>query len=593
MHKSPSWDLSDLFSSIEDPKINQLLEKSFDRALKFKESYGGKLESFSTPTQFLEVIKEYESILSEAVLPYAYGELIFTADSISSENGAFLQKVKSKVTEIFSEVIFFELELSHFSQKTFEQLMQSDELISYKHYFERILANKPHKLSELEEKMAEMKDLTGRQAIIRLFEQELSRQKFEIDIEGKKTQMTQSEILNILYSSESQEVRQKAFKTFTQGLVQKESVFTFVMNTLAEDKKIDDKLRGFEFPEQSRHLQNEADSAAIESMCRVVEENYELVQEYYKFKKQILGLEVLYDCDRYAPLKNAAKKYTFEQAKEIVLSAFREFNPKFEEIAKDFFDKKWIDAKTGYGKRGGAYCECAAPSMHPYVFMNFTGSANDVMTLAHELGHAIHFELSRKQSFVNYVCPLTLAETVSIFAETLTFSKLITETEDKNEALGLYMQKIEGIFASVQRQISMYRFEQSFHSEYREKGELSNARINQLWRASQEKIFDGAVTLTDDYDNWWMYISHFIATPFYVYAYAFGELLAFGLSEKIKNNSEFTAKYIDFLADAGLKAPQQLLDPFNINLGDEEFWRSGISVIKEYLEKAKALHLGK
>lgn len=590
MQNSPVWDLSDLFSSIDDPKIDKLLKKSSEKALEFKGKYRGKIGLIADPSEFLEAVRQYELILSETSLPYAFAELIFTVDSTSSENGAFLQKIKTQATEIFSELIFFELEVGLFSQETIEHFMESDELNSYKHYFERILADKPYKLSELEEKILEMKKLTGKQAIARLFEQELSRQKFEIEMEGKNVEMNQSEILNILYSSDNQQVRQKAFKSFTEGILKKESIFTFVINTLAEDKKINDKLRGFSFPEQSRHLQNEADPAAIEAMCKVVEESYEMVQEYYKFKKQVLGLEKMYDCDRYAPLGKTGKEYSFQQAKEIVLSAFKEFNPRFEKIANDFFEKSWIHANPGHGKRGGAYCECASPDMHPYVFMNFTGSANDVMTLAHELGHAIHFELSRKQSFVNYNCPLTLAETASIFAETLTFSKLISDTDDKEVALGLYMQKIESIIASVHRQISMYRFEQDFHGEFREKSELSRERINQLWRNSQEKMFGDAIILTDDYDNWWMYISHFVATPFYVYAYAFGELLAFGFLEKIKNNAEFVDKYIDFLSDAGLKSPQQLADPFGIRLDDEKFWESGIFGIEKYLEKAKELY---
>lgn len=588
----PSWDLSDLFSSIDDPEIERVLDESSKRAKKFHKKYRGNLSQFAEPAKLLEIIKEYESILSDAVKPQAYGELVFTVDSINPQNGAFLQKVKTKVTELFSELIFFELELGYFSEKTFKRLLESEELLSYRHYLERLLAWKKHRLTEAEEKIMELKELTGRQAMIRLFEQELSKQKFEIDIEGKVVQMTQSEVLNQLYSSDKQETRSIAAKAFTKGLLQKESVLVFVANSLVEDKKIEDNLRGFASAEQSRHLSNEAKPQAVEAMCGVVEQFYGLVQDYYVFKKQVLGLEKIYDCDRYAPLKLAEKQYTFQEAQELVLSSFRDFHPEFEAIARDFFDKKWIDAATAHGKRGGAYCECATPDMHPYVFMNFTGSANDVMTLAHELGHAINFQLARKQTFLNYNCPLTLAETASIFAETLTFSKLVSSVDDKDVLLGLYMQKIESIFASVQRQISMYRFEQDVHDEYRKNGELSKEKINLLWRGRQKQMFDDSIILTEDYDNWWMYISHFIATPFYVYAYAFGELLALGLFDASrKNPNEFFEKYKKFLEEGGSHSPNEMAALFGIDLEDQEFWKSGMQMVKQYIDKAKALYL--
>lgn len=592
MQKPPSWDLSDLFSSIDDPKIEQILNESSLKAKEFNKKYSGKLDSFETAT-FFEIIKQYEEILSDVILPQAYGELIFTTDSTSAKYGAFLQKVKTKVTEIFSELIFFELEIGYFSEEKFEMLMQSEQLSSYKHYFERLLEMKPFKLSEKEERIIELKDLTGRQSIIRLFEQELSKQKFALEIEGKKVEMTQSEILNLLYTNKNQNIRQAAAKKFTEVISEKSDIFSFVTNTLAEDKKIQDKLRGFSFPEQARHLSNEADGKNIEAMCKVVEKYHNLVQEYYLFKKDVLGLEMMYDFDRYAPIESSGKKYSFEEAKEIVLDAFGQFDDRFAKIAKDFFDRNWIDAHPLQGKRGGAYCECASPQMHPYVFMNFTGSANDVMTLAHELGHAVHFELVRKQSFLNFHCPLTLAETASIFAETLTFSKLVSTEKDKSVLLGLYMQKIESIFASVHRQISMYRFEQDIHGEYRKNGELTKEQINIFWRKRQQQMFGDSVILTEDYDKWWMYIPHMVATPFYVYAYAFGELLAFGIMEKIKSDPQMTEKYLEFLGDAGLKTPQQLVNSFGINLSDEKFWESGMHTIKDYLETAKKLHLEK
>lgn len=590
MQTPPSWDLSDLFSSPEDEKITKVLSKATQNTSAFSQKYKSKLADFSKPSQLLEVLKEYESIFSAVALPYAYAELIFTVDSTSSKYGAFLQKIRMQFAEITSELIFFELEIANFPAEKIKELMGSEELQPYRHFLEKVLEEKPYRLSEKEEKVMEMKSLTGKQAIIRLFEQELARQQFEIEVEGQKETMTQSEILNIIYKSDDQKIRREAVRAFTEGLLQKESIYTYVINSVVQDKSIDDKLRGFSYPEQSRHLKNEASKDAIEAMCMAVEENYELVRRYYGFKKQVLGLETMYDSDRYAPLGKAARTYTFEQAKELVLASFDEIHPEFTRIAKDFFDKNWIDAAPLAGKKGGAYCECASPAMHPYVFMNFNGSANDVMTLAHELGHAIHFVLGRKQSALNYDCPLTLAETASILAETLVFQKMVSEIEDKEMLLGMYMQKIESIFASVQRQTSMFRFEQDVHGEYRKNGELSKEKINELWRKRQKEMFGDSITLSEEYDNWWMYVSHFIATPFYVYAYAFGELLAFGILKKIKEDPSQISNYMKFLQSMGSKSPQQLAGLFEINLGDQEFWRSGLLTVGEYLEEARSLY---
>ena len=591
MQKPPTWDLTDLFSSIHDPKIDQLTNVTMQRTKIFREKYHGRIGELATPSNMLEVIKEYESILSDFVLPQVYGELIFSVDSASSENGAFLQKVRSEAAEIFSQLIFVELEITNLSEQQLMLLMESEIIFEYRHFFEKLADWKINRLSEAEEQIVEMKDLTGRRAFVRLFEQELAGQKFKVEITGEKKHLSQSEILNLLHTSESQDVRKRAAEAFTAGLHEKESVLVFIMNILAEDKKISDKLHKFSFPDQSRHKTNEAKPEAVEAMASVVEKHYNLVQQYYDFKKEVLGLEKIYDYDRYAPLEKIDQAYTFVQAKEIVLDAFKSFDENFGKIAEVFFEKSWIDAAPGKGKRGGAFCEGATPTMHPFVFMNFTGSANDVMTLAHELGHAINFELSRKQTFVNYGQPLTLAETASIFAETLVFKKMVESIKDKKVLLGLYMQKIESIFASTSRQISMYRFEQDFHNNYRERGEMSAGEIGKLWRDRQGKMFGESLILTGGYDNWWMYVAHFIHTPFYVYAYAFGELLAFGLFEKAKEDrGEFAKKYIEFLEAAGSKSPQELADLFEIDLEDESFWESGMRTVEQYLIKAKELH---
>lgn len=588
----PSWNLSDLFLSMDDPEIQKTLTFALEKATSFNKKYKGKLNELVESLQLLNALKEFEDIVSTAIKPQDYAELLHSTDSVSHEKGAFLQKIKSETNEIFSELIFFEIELGKL--ENFDKFLNDKKLSEYRHYFEKLSNQKKFHLSEKEEKIIEKKDLSGRQAFARLFELQLSRQKFKINIDGEEKSLTQSEILNLLNTESRQDIRKKAAKIFTDTLKQDAGVLTFVTNTLAEDKKNEDKLRGFEFPEDSRHLANETDSKAVEVMCKVVEDYYHLTEDYYKFKKEVLGLQQMYDYDRYAPIDDSQGTYTFQEAKEIVIDAFGEINNDFAKIAQDFFDKNWIDAKVLHGKRSGAYCAPIAPDIHPYVFMNYSGSSNDVKTLAHELGHALHFDLARKQSILNYNVPLTLAETASIFAEMLVFSKLASSTDDERILLGLYMKKIEEIFASVQRQISMFRFEQDLHAKYRESGELSMEQINKLWRNRQQQMFGDSIILTEEYDNWWMHIPHFINTPFYVYAYAFGELLGFGLYKNMQNDPvRFSKKYLEFLESGGKKSPQELADIFGINLSDEQFWIDGMNVIKDYIDKAKNIYHGK
>lgn len=586
-----SWNLVDLFTSIDDPRIDEVLAGSKKRAQEFRDAY---IQYFSEKSIDAEMVRtmleEYEGILSEVIEAEVYAALVFSTHSNDPKVGAFYQKIQRLSVDVYEYLTFLELGLSKLEDATLQAFLHDEQLRNYYHYLQKIYAWKSHHLTEAEENLIARKRLTGRSAFERLFNEELAAQQFILKIDGEKKTMTQAEILNVLYASSDQDKRKAAAKVFTKGLEEKKKLTTYIFNILAEDKRIDDTLRNFSNPESSRHLSNEIDPQTAEVMANAVTENYALVQRYYEIKKKLLRLDRLYDYDRYAPLNAEKQEYSFDQAKEIVSKAFEHFSPDFAKKGRAFFDGQWIDADLKAGKQGGAYCMYVSPQKHPYIMMNFTGSAHDVLTLAHELGHGIHGELAKAQTMVNYHWPLTLSETASIFAETITFANLVESIADEEVVLALYMQKIEGIFASVFRQISMYRFEQEYHNLFRKKGELTSDEYSKIWKKTQKAMFGSSVSLTKNYESWWIYISHFIHHPFYVYAYAFGELLTLSLVELWQKDPEaFVQKYLAMLASGGSKSPQELLEEFGIDLNDKNFWLGGIHLISQYLDKIESL----
>jgi oligoendopeptidase F len=365
---------------------------------------------------------------------------------------------------------------------------------------------------------------------------------------------------------------------------------TYITNILLEDKGIDDRLRRFPTPEAGRHLGNEIDQQTVDTMAEVVVQNYGLVQEFYGFKKQVLGLRRLYDYDRYAPVTRSHVKFSFDQAREMILTAFRAFSPVVGDAAAEFFHRRWIDAPPRYGKTGGAFCHYVTPDVHPYVFMNYTGDARSVLTLAHELGHGVHAYLARRQTYLNFSWPLTIAETASVFGEMVVFENLKDALPSRQEKFALHFGKIEEIFATVFRQISLYRFEQDLHRDRRERGELPVEAINALWRRRQEEMFGRSVTLTPDYDIWWSYIPHFVHTPFYVYAYAFGELLTLSLYARYRREGRpFVDRYLEMLAAGGSKSPRELLEPMGVDLTRRDFWQGGMEIIRQMIKEVERL----
>lgn len=590
----PAWDLSDLYASIDDPKISKTFQDGLAQADAFEKKYRSVIAGGIDPNVLLAAFREYEAIFQEAVKPLIYASLLHAADSLNQKNGAFVQRAQAEYTKIYQTLLFFELELLKLDEQKLRELANAPEVAAYRHYLIKLLEQKPHRLSEQEERIFVDLSRTGNSAFVRLFEEEFASKKFKVEIQGKVEEWPEEKILDLLYKQD-RSLRVVGADAMTAGLQDELRRITYIYNVLGEDKQIHDQYAKFSTPEASRHMAEEVTQEMVDTMVRVVSENYAIVHDFYSFKKQVLGLEELYDYDRYAPIpsSNEERLFTYEEAKKIILDSYHRFSSLFGDTAEKFYTGSWIDTAPRHGKRGGAFCSFVTPDLHPYVFTNYTGKSKSVLTLAHELGHGVHAYLMRGQTILNFDTPLVVAETASVFGEMIVFDSLRNTLTDPKEKFALYMGKIEEIFATVFRQQVMYKFEQDFHKARRERGELSPEDIGELWIARQREMFGDSVTLRDDYAIWWSYISHFFHTPFYVYAYVFGELLVLSLYEKFleaDDKQDFVEKYTTMLKAGGSKSPQELVEPFGFDLSSKEFWQGGMEVIKRLVEEAKQLH---
>ena len=586
MKNQPAWNLSDLYSGLQDPGVWRSLEKAKRAAGLFARAYRGKVvKRLKFPSQIYEALQGYERIMEQAAKPLIYAGLLFAECATDPRRGAFLQRVKAGYVEVSNLLVFFELELLGLGAAPWKSFLNAAALRRFRNYLEQLYRSKKHRLSEAEEKLLSDRDLTGRAAFIRLFEQELASKEFLVKLGGKKRRCSETETLDLLYSPK-RELRRAAAQGLSAGLKEESKRLTFIFNTLAEDKSVLDRYQRFATPEASRHLANQIEQAQVDAMTSVVCENYQLVQKFYQFKRRVLGLERLYDYDRYAPLGKTSKSYSFAGAKAAVIGAFDGFCPEYGRIAREFFEKRWIDAAARPGKRSGAFCQYGTSDLHPYVFVNFNGAQRDVFTLAHELGHGAHAYLMRGAGYLNFDVPLTMAETASVFSEMLLFDQMRGKLAGRRELMELYIAKIESIFATVFRQVAMYRFEQDLHGARRSRGELSVLEINALWRGRQREMFGSAVELTHGYDYWWSYIPHFLRTPFYVYAYAFGELLTLALFMRYRTQGAgFVPRYLEMLAAGGSKTPQELVKPLGVDLKRRDFWREGMKLLSGLVEE--------
>lgn len=578
------WDLSDLYASPKDPKLKSDKSTLLKDADAFADKYRGRVQKLSAD-EFALALTEYEALIQVAGKIGSYSHLIWSTNTEDPELGKLLQEASELGSDLSQKLVFFDVEWLKLDDRKAEKWIQSDELSAWKHYLETSRRYKEHTLTEEAEKVMSAKSVTGRAAWNRYFDETLGAARFEFEGES----LTEQQVLSKLHSPD-REIRKKAHKSLTDTFEDHTRSLTFIFNTILADKHTNDKLRGYDDWISSRNLANQTDKKTVDSLVSAVTGNYHLVQRYYKLKKKLLGYDKLYDYDRYAPIAKTSTKVSWDEAQNIVLDAYGDFHPDMRTITAKFFDEEWIDAAINPGKRGGAYSASTVTSVHPYVFMNYDGQLRDVQTLAHELGHGVHQYLARKQGELQSSTPLTTAETASVFGEMLVFNKLMSKLDDPKEQLALLMSKIDDTIATVFRQISMNRFEDRIHNARREEGELTTEQFSDLWFQTQEEIYGDSIELTDEYKLWWCYIPHFLHTPGYVYAYAFGELLVLALYDSYTSNKDgFADKYLGLLEAGGSDWPHNLIAKMDIDIRDENFWNRGLSLFESMVEKAENL----
>jgi len=594
------WDLSDLYAAPDDPAIESDLDRALTQSQAFAERHRGGIAALAA-AELAAATGELEALNEPVARAASYSQLVFAADTSDPRNGALMQRVQERVSEIRNTLLFFELEWVAVEEEAATALLADPALAGRRHLLGSMRRYRPHLLTEPEERILEETANTGRRAFSRLFDEIMSSMRFEVPTEARgeenegaeesvETEVVgEEEILSRLYSPD-RNVRRTGSKALTEGLRANAGPLAFIFNTLVQDKAVDDRLRDYESPIDSRNLANEIAGSSVDALLSACVEHYPLVARYYQLKATILGLDRLEDYDRYAPLPGSDRSVPFEDAKNLVLDAYGDFSPEMADIARRFFDEHWIDAELRPGKRGGAFSASTLPSAHPYVLLNYTGNQRDVMTVAHELGHGVHQTLAATQGLFEQDTPLTTAETASVFGEMLVFRRLMKLESDPKARLALLCGKLEDAFATVFRQVCMTRFEQSLHSARRNEGELALARIDELWLDANRPMFGDSVHLSDDYGCWWLYIPHFVHSPFYCYAYAFGELLVLALLRCYDEQGDsFVPRYLDLLRAGGSQSPEVLLARLDIDITDPAFWSGGLALLEDMVDQAQEL----
>lgn len=576
------WDLRDLYP--DETALQQDLAQGLAQAEAFYARYHSKIASLDAEA-LVEALHQYEAILDRLGRAYTYAYLNWATQTEDPACGALLQQVREAYAQATKHLLFLELEWAQLEAERAQELLAAEVLRPFRHYLELQQRLRPHLLSEPEEKILAEKRVTGRDAWVRFFDELLGAMRFSLD--GQL--LTEQEVLAKLYDPD-REVRRQAALALTEGLKTRLRELTYVFNIVLADKAAEDRLRGYRSWIESRNLANEVSDEMVEALIQAVTERYELVARFYELKRRLLGYAELYDYDRYAPIGQASTRYSWEEARQLVQSAYDAFHPRLGRIVAEFFERRWIDAALVPGKRSGAFSHGAVPSAHPYILLNYTGTIRDVQTLAHELGHGVHQYLSRKQGVLQADTPLTMAETASVFGEMLVFERLMAAETDAANRLAMLMGKIDDTIATVFRQVAMNRFEDRIHVARRTQGELPPEAFCAYWMETQQAMFQGSVTLGEHYRYWWSYIPHFVHTPGYVYAYAFGELLVLALFARYREEGDtFAERYLALLEAGGSDWPHVLVGRLGVDLKDTTFWHQGLTAIEALIEQAEAL----
>ncbi len=580
-----SWDLESLVDGQGVGGVDAHLE-SAEAIVTQIEASRGTIGTLDAPglSAVMQLVAELQEHLGRAG---SYAGLRFTVDTTDAERGALMQRVEERSMAIATRAIFFELEWAEVPDLQADALLADDRLAFCAHHLRAARRYRPHLLTEPEEKILVEKDVTGSSAWARLFSELTST--ITIELDGQTIGLEQG--LSKLGSPDRAE-RAAAAAAVTEGLAPGLRTRAFVFNTLLADKATEDRLRSHTDWVQSRNLANEATDESVQALVDAVVRRYDIPQRWYSLKARLIGVERLADYDRMASVATAEEEFGWTEARDLVLDAYASFSPQLADVAQRFFKESWIDAPVRAGKRPGAFCAYTVPSHHPYLLLNWTSRRRDVLTLAHEMGHGLHAYLAREQGVFHMSTPLTLAETASVFGETVTFGRLLEATPDPAARLALLAESLEGQIATVFRQIAMNRFEDQVHTHRRDVGELSVDDFAQHWSQTQTAMLGDSVEITDGYRTWWSYIPHFIATPGYVYAYAYGQLLALSVYRRYEERgAEFVPAYLELLRAGGSKSPEELGKIVDCDLSDPGFWDGGIAIVEQQLVAAEVAAL--
>jgi oligoendopeptidase F len=586
----PEWNLADLYAGMDAPELQRDVKRAADESIAFEKAWKGKLADEAArgaAGRLGEALRVYEQIDELIGRIMSYAGLVYAGDTSDPKRAKLYGDLQEKMTDASAHLLFFALELNHVDDAVLEAAMKADPVLGhYRPWVEDLRLDKPYQLEDRIEQLFHEKSVTGRGAWNRLFDETMTALRFEVD--GEKLALEPT--LNLLQSADG-ELRRKAAGALAAVFRDNLRLFTLVTNTLAKDKEISDRWRGFKDIADSRHLANRVEPEVVDALAAAVRDAYpRLSHRYYAMKAKWLGMDQMNHWDRNAPLPETPQAVIgWEDAKNTVLSAYQAFAPEMAEIALRFFDGRWIDAPVRPGKSPGAFAHPTVPSAHPYVLLNYLGKPRDVMTLAHELGHGVHQVLAGAQGPLMSSTPLTLAETASVFGEMLTFRTLLDRTRDRRERKAMLAQKVEDMINTVVRQIAFYQFERRVHGE-RRNGELTSDQLGRFWLEVQAESLGPAIALREGYETFWAYIPHFIHSPFYVYAYAFGDCLVNSLFAVYQSAEKgFQEKYFDMLRAGGTKHHKELLAPFGLDASQPDFWQKGLSVIEGLIDELEAL----
>ena len=584
--KMPAWDLSDLYKGINDPQIEKDMETYRKSAAKFAKTYKGHLKDLSA-REFAKAIKDIEkrSLMAGRLGGFAYLNMV--TQMKNGEAVAFYQNIEEKMTDYAKTTIFFSLQFNKLPEAKIKEWLKDKEVAKYKYWIKRLRKFKNYELSEPEEEILFEKSLTSGDAWVRLYEESSSRLEFTVN--GKK--YNDAELSKLLLNKDA-DLRHKAGKEMNRVYLANSHLFTYIYNMVMKDKAIEDDKRGFKTPVSARNMSEDVRDESVEVLAQTVKKHYkDISHRFYKLKAKWLGVDKISYWDRNAPLPFSADiNYTWEEAVKTVLDAYKEFSPKLYDIAKDFFDNSWVDVPPRDGKRSGAFCSSPVNTMHPYLMLNFAGKQNDVLTLAHELGHGCHHQLRIKNGALNEHSRMTSEEVASVFGEMIVFQSMLRNLKDDRAKLCLIASKVGDMINTAIRQIAFHFFELRAHNE-RKKGELSEERLSQIWVEEMQDSLGKYVVVDEDSAHIWSMVGHFFFLPFYVYAYSYADCFVNSLykvsqSGKVDN---FADKYLDMLSKTALEDYDKILKPFGLNPNGAEFWEYGLSLISSYIDQLEEL----